>query len=198
MYVHEASEEINRQTDTDGHSHIDRNVAGDFGGHAELRALVIIAVAAVALLLVVSTVFATLWWTDPITLQSAPQGIATKTTLSLTPASDAEARRIADALRGRDGMSQVHESLLRILAERREELPAQTVAALEENLLIIDHAIAEIHRAMENSADSQKNRCRPMNAPLNTTRTQNASPPAALATSEKPITHHGSLRPATT
>jgi hypothetical protein len=109
------------------------------------------AVATAAVLLVVSTVFATLWWTGQVASQSAPQQIAVATPLA---PSDAEARQIADALRGRDGMSEVHESLLRILDQRREELPAQTVAALEENLLIIDHAIAEIHRAMENRADS--------------------------------------------
>ncbi len=101
-----------------------------------------------ALLLVGSTVFATLWWTGQI---GAPPPSAS---LASAPGHDEDARRIADTLRGRDGMMGVHESLLGILAQRREELPPQTVAALEENLRIIDHAIAEIYHAMENRADS--------------------------------------------
>ena len=47
----------------------------------------------------------------------------------------------------------MHESLVAILDARRGDLPAETMAALEDNLRSIDRAIAEIHLALESNPD---------------------------------------------
>ncbi len=67
---------------------------------------------------------------------------------------DTETQWITSTLRGRDGVSDVHQSLIAILDERRDELPADTWAAIEENLLLIDRALMEIHLAMERHPES--------------------------------------------
>jgi len=69
------------------------------------------------------------------------------------PPSDAEVALIAAELRQRDGVADVHESLVAILDARRGDLPAETMAALEDNLRSIDRAIAEIHLALESNPD---------------------------------------------
>ena len=94
---------------------------------------------ATAVLLVVTTALATLW------LAGGRDGALP---------GDAEAQRIASTLRGRDGVTDVHRSLLAILDERRDELPADTLAAIEENLRLIDRALTEIHLAMERHPDN--------------------------------------------
>ena len=88
--------------------------------------------------------------------------LSVMTTLWLTappgPPSDAEIREIASMLRERDGVSDVHAGVLAILAEHGDALPAETVAAIEDNLISIDRAIAEIHFALEaNPAGSELN-----------------------------------------
>ena len=67
------------------------------------------------------------------------------------PLSDGEVAEIAQRLRARDGVADVHQSVLAILEARRADLPPETVAALEENLRSIDRAIAEIHLALESN-----------------------------------------------
>jgi hypothetical protein len=106
------------------------------------------AVASGGVLLIVSTAFATLWWTGQIGASASPRTMADVTS-ETGETSDQAAGRIADALRVRDGMGEVHQSLLDILEARGEELPPQTLAALEDNLRVIDRAIAEIHIAMQ-------------------------------------------------
>ena len=95
-------------------------------------------VAAGALLLIAATSLTTLWISER--------------SISLDDA--AQVRAIANRLRDRDGVSDVHASLLALLEERRNELPPQTVAALEGNLRSIDRAIAEIHVALRQHPDN--------------------------------------------
>jgi hypothetical protein len=96
-----------------------------------------VAAAALAVLLVGTTVLTT-WWVA----QQPP-----------APLGDAEVSAIAERLRQRDGVADVHQSLVAILDARRAELPPETVEALEENLRSIDRAIAEIHLALESNPD---------------------------------------------
>jgi hypothetical protein len=70
------------------------------------------------------------------------------------PPSDAEVAAIAERLRERDGVSEVHQNLIAILELHRENLPLDTLNALDENLRSIDRAIAEIHLALEAHPDS--------------------------------------------
>jgi hypothetical protein len=93
--------------------------------------------AAVALVLVATTAATTLW----VAGQNAE------------PLSDADVRAIAERVRQRDGVSGVHDSLTRMLEARRGDLPDETLAGLEANLLAIDRAIAEIHVALEAHPD---------------------------------------------
>jgi len=95
------------------------------------------AASAAALLLVATTIGTALW------LRSAP---------SLDD--PAAIRALADSLRDRDGTSGVHQDLLALLDERREQLPPEVVAAVEQNLAQIDRAIAEIHVAFEQHPDN--------------------------------------------
>ena len=69
------------------------------------------------------------------------------------PPTDAEVAAIAERLRERDGVADVHHSVVAILEAHRADLPPQTVAALEENLRSIDRAIAEIHLALESNPE---------------------------------------------
>jgi hypothetical protein len=96
-----------------------------------------VAAAALAVLLVGTTVLTT-WWVA----QQPP-----------APLGDAEVSAIAERLRQRDGVADVHQSLVAILDARRAELPPETVEALEENLRSIDRAMAEIHLALESNPD---------------------------------------------
>jgi hypothetical protein len=65
-----------------------------------------------------------------------------------------DVRRLADALRERDGMDDVRHDLLALLEERRDRLPPEVVAAVEKNLVEIDRAIAEIHLAFQEHPES--------------------------------------------
>ena len=94
-----------------------------------------LAAATAALLLVATTALTTLW------IAQRPGALR----------SDAEVAAIAERLRERDGVSDVHESVVAILEAHRAKLPPETVAALEENLRSIDRAIAEIHLAVESN-----------------------------------------------
>ena len=69
------------------------------------------------------------------------------------PASQIEVAAIAERLRERDGVAEVHRSILALLETHRAELPAETLAILDENLRSIDRAIAEIHMALESNPD---------------------------------------------
>jgi len=96
-----------------------------------------LAAASIALLLIAGTVLTTLW----VAQQPA------------APLSDTEVAAIAERLRERDGVADVHQAVVTILEARRADLPAETVAAFEENLRSIDRAIAEIHLALESNPD---------------------------------------------
>ena len=93
--------------------------------------------AAFAVALVVVTSAVTLWVARP--LQPSSEELAI--------------RAIAERVRARDGVGEMRASLLSILESRSAQLPAGTVAALEQNLVAIDRAIAEIHFALEASPD---------------------------------------------
>jgi hypothetical protein len=70
------------------------------------------------------------------------------------PASEELASQaIAERMRARDGVGELRGSLLEILESRGTQLPAATVVALEQNLVVIDRAIAEIHLALEANPD---------------------------------------------
>lgn len=94
--------------------------------------------AAFAVALITVTSLMTLWVAGPLPRASEEGAI----------------RAIADRVRARDGVGETHSSLLAILQSRRGQLPAGTVAALEQNLSAIDRAIAEIHVALEASPDN--------------------------------------------
>lgn len=86
-------------------------------------------------------------------LASGLVALSVMTTLWVTqpsgPPSDARISEIASTLRERDGVSDVHEKVVAILATHRVDLPPETVEAIEDNLQSIDRAIAEIHFALE-------------------------------------------------
>ena len=65
------------------------------------------------------------------------------------PPTDAELAAIAERLRERDGVADIHRSIVAILEAHRADLPPETIAALDENLRSIDRAIAEIQLAFE-------------------------------------------------
>ena len=88
---------------------------------------------AFAAMLVAVTVGTTLWVAGP----------------SGGPLSDADVRAIAERVRMRDGVSEVNTSIRQMLDAQREALPVETLATIEQNLLAIDRAIAEIHVAIE-------------------------------------------------
>ena len=98
----------------------------------------------------------------PVWAASAAAVLLTATTigtalwLGSAPSLDdpATIRALADSLRERDGMTGVHQDLLALLDERRPQLPAEVVTAVEKNLAEIDRAIAEIHVAFEEHPDS--------------------------------------------
>ena len=94
-----------------------------------------LAALSVGAMLVVTTAFSVLWVVQP----------------STAPPSDSEVAAIAQRLRERDGVSDVHRSVVAILEAHRARLPLETVVALEENLRSIDRAIAEIHLALESN-----------------------------------------------
>jgi len=91
------------------------------------------AAASMAALLLAVGVGAGLWWNND--------------TLSLDD--PAAVRALAASLRERDGVYEVHESLLTMLAELGNQLPPEVVDVLENSLASIDRAIAEIHIAFE-------------------------------------------------
>lgn len=94
--------------------------------------------AAVGVLLVATTAISVLWISQP----GAPR-------------SDAEMAAIAGQVRERDGVSEVHQSIIDLLEAHRTELPPETVAVLDQNLRSIDRAIAEIHLALESNPEHQ-------------------------------------------
>ena len=82
--------------------------------------------------LVVVTVLATSYALQGPALPTTPAGFAA----------------LADEVRSRDGVAGVHADLLSIIESRRDSLPAETFAALEENVRQIDRALVEIHIAL--------------------------------------------------
>ncbi len=96
------------------------------------------AVAAMLALVVGTTIGGGLWMTSG----------------SSHPDDSATIRELANSLRARDGVTDVHVSLLALLEERRAELPPEALAALEDNLVNIDRAITEIHFAFEQHPDN--------------------------------------------
>ena len=70
------------------------------------------------------------------------------------PPSDAEVRAIAERMRARDGVSEVRDGLIALLASRRADLPPEVLASVEENLRSIDRAIADVHLALEAHPDN--------------------------------------------
>ena len=97
-----------------------------------------LAAAAVGVLLVATTAIGVLWISEPG-----------------TPRSDAEMTAIAGQVRERDGVANVHESIVALLESHRTELTPETVAVLDQNLRSIDRAIAEIHLALESNPEHQ-------------------------------------------
>jgi hypothetical protein len=87
--------------------------------------------AACALTLVVTTALATLWLSQP-----------------QLPSTQTELRLLADELRQRDGVSDVHERLLAVLETRRDSLPPEALLALEDSVQQIDRALAELNVAL--------------------------------------------------
>ena len=102
-----------------------------------------LAAAGVGALLVAMTALSVFWIAETMRL---PGGSAIH--------SDAEVAAIALTLRERDGVSDVHRSIVTILEAHRTELSPETVAVLDENLRSIDRAIAEIHLALESNPDA--------------------------------------------
>jgi hypothetical protein len=96
------------------------------------------AASAVLLLLIATSVGTGLWLSAPALSLDDPEAV----------------RALADSLRDRDGTGQVRHNLLALLEERREQLPPEVVASLEQNLAEIDRAIAEIHLAFEEHPES--------------------------------------------
>jgi hypothetical protein len=99
-----------------------------------------LAAAAIGVLLIASTAVSVSWF---LTSSFEPGGAIDM----------ADAAAIAERLRERDGVADVHRSILTILDSHRGNLPPETVAVLEENLGSIDRAIAEIHLALESNPD---------------------------------------------
>jgi len=108
-----------------------------------------LAAAAVGLLLVASTAITVSFLSGP----SASPSADSATELANVDSSATEIARLAAKLRERDGVADVHRSILALLDEHRAELPPETVAVLDENLRSIDRAIAEIHLALESNPD---------------------------------------------
>jgi len=93
-----------------------------------------LAAATAAVVLVVATATATLWLARAPSMPSSPEAIAA----------------LAARVRERDGVADVHASLVAILESRSDALPPEVVASLAENLRSFDRAVAEIHVALEN------------------------------------------------
>lgn len=91
------------------------------------------AAASLAALLVLTSVGTGLWLTSPPPALDDPSAI----------------RALADSARDRDGVGDVRTHLLALLDERRDQLPPEVVATLEQNLAQIDRAIAELQLAFE-------------------------------------------------
>ena len=87
--------------------------------------------------LVAATALLTLWLATPP---------------GLDPVRDAGA--IAARARAEHGVSEIRSGLLAILEQRRDELPAETVASLQESLGAIDRAIADVYVALEANPDN--------------------------------------------
>lgn len=105
-----------------------------------------LAAAAVAVALVATTALGvSLYW-------SRVQAGATAEAPILASRSE-DPSAIAARLRERDGVADVHRNIHALLEAHRATLPPETVAVLEENLLRIDRAIAEIHFALESNPD---------------------------------------------
>ena len=94
-----------------------------------------LAAATIGVLLVATTAFSVFWIAQP----------------SGAPPNDAEVAAIAERLRERDGVADVHRGVVAILEAHRADLPPEMVTALDENLRAIDRAIAEIHLAFESN-----------------------------------------------
>jgi hypothetical protein len=99
-----------------------------------------LAAAAVGVLLIATTALSVSWLLS--------SSVEPRSTVDV-----ADAAAIAERLRERDGVADVHRSILNILDAHRANLPPETVAVLDENLRSIDRAIAEIHLALESNPD---------------------------------------------
>ncbi len=64
------------------------------------------------------------------------------------PLSDSEIAEIAAGVRERDGVAHVQAKVAALLETRREAIPPEALAAIEQSLRDIDRAIAEIHFAL--------------------------------------------------
>jgi hypothetical protein len=64
--------------------------------------------------------------------------------------------QISDAARARDGLGQVRTDLLRSIIERRDSLDAEARRTVDENLLVIDRAIADIHYALQEDPENRR------------------------------------------
>jgi hypothetical protein len=104
---------------------------------------------AMAVALIATTATTVLWVVQP---PSETANYTANHTVNHT-GNYADAAAIAERLRERDGVADVHRNILAILETHRAELPPETIAILDENLRSIDRAIAEIHLAFEANPD---------------------------------------------
>jgi hypothetical protein len=63
--------------------------------------------------------------------------------------------QVSDAARARDGLGQVRADLLRSVIERRGSLDAEARQMVDENLLVIDQAIADIYQALQEDPENR-------------------------------------------
>lgn len=66
-----------------------------------------------------------------------------------------EYRLVSDEVRARNGLMQLREDLLISIAERHDSLDPETQEMVVRNLTVIDQAITEIQRALEEDPDNQ-------------------------------------------
>jgi hypothetical protein len=102
---------------------------------------------AMAVMLVSTTALSVLWWT-----QQGGRNLDGANPFG-APRTDTQMAAIAQDLRERDGVADVHASIRELLDAHRTELPPETLAILDENLRSIDRAIAEISLALEANPD---------------------------------------------
>jgi hypothetical protein len=62
---------------------------------------------------------------------------------------------VSEAAHARDGLLQVRTDLLRSITERRDSLDSETRQMVDENLLVIDQAIADIFHALQENPENR-------------------------------------------